>query len=83
MKTCKACGEAMIENIEVRGQHPYEHGINGMSNIYLEFEKEEEKKTLLGKTKIEKNFCWAELKACVCKKCGTVEFCVDTKELEN
>lgn len=37
MKECKNCNVAMIDNAEIIGQHPFEHGVDGTSTIYVSY----------------------------------------------
>lgn len=70
MKICNECDVEMIENIEIRGQHPFELGIDGKSNIEL---------VLPGKSIFSKI---AKVKSRVCPCCGKVELYVDKEKVK-
>lgn len=84
MKECENCKIEMIDNAELRGQHPFEHGVDGTSTIYVSYiDGVKQVKGLFGKVKEEENHCAFELKARVCPKCGKVELYVDLNQNES
>ena len=81
MFKCERCNIEMIENAEIKGQHPFELGVDGRSNIFVSFTNgKKEVKGIFGKVKEQENYCRNELKARVCPKCGKVELYVDINE---
>lgn len=74
MKICKDCNVEMIENGRLEGQHPFEIGVDGESEISVIIPTNE-KASFFGfkydKT-IEK-----EVKARICPKCGKIELYID------
>ena len=77
MKKCSECNIEMIDNCTIEGQHPFEVGADGRTDISIHIPTNK-KINFLGlelDNKEEK-----ELKARVCPKCGKVEFYIDPKE---
>lgn len=37
MKKCKECNVEMVEDAKITGQHPFEIGVDGLSNIFISF----------------------------------------------
>ena len=79
MKKCLDCNFYMRE-ASIEGQHPFELGVDGRSNIRIKIPTGE-KGSFLG-MEIDKTIT-EELKARVCPKCGKVELYVDTTNLNN
>ncbi len=79
MKKCLDCDFYMRE-AKIDGQHPFELGADGRSNIRVHIPTGE-KTTLLG-LELD-NTIKAEVKARVCPKCGKVELFVNTSDLAN
>lgn len=81
MKKCSDCNIEMIENAKITGQHPFEIGVDGESNILISFVNgKKEVKGFLGKVKEKENYCQYELKARVCQNCGKVEMYINLDE---
>lgn len=78
MKKCSDCNIDMIDNAEIYGQHPFEIGIDGSSELYVSFVNGKTMtKNIFGKENEEDNLCENELKARVCPKCGKVELYIE------
>ena len=69
MKRCSDCNIEMIENITIDGQHPFELGANGRSDIRILVPGD----GLLGKIYFPK--------ARLCPKCGKLELYVPIEVL--
>lgn len=83
MKMCSDCNIEMIENAKLTGQHPFEIGIDGSSDMFVEFfNNEHEVKGLFGKTKMKKDFHSFGISARVCPNCGKVELYINKEDLE-
>ena len=80
MKKCSECNIEMIDNCVVEGQHPFELGSDGESDIFVHIPTNE-KGSFLG-IKYDKTINLL-VKARVCPKCGKVELYVDSDELLN
>lgn len=81
MKKCSDCNIEMINNAEVTGQHPFELGSDGRSDLYISYvDGKVELKGLFGKVRTEDNYCEYSIKARVCPKCGKVELYIDFNE---
>ena len=78
MKKCNECNTKMIDNCVIEGQHPFEIGADGRTDISIHIPTNE-KGSFLGinydKT-IDLN-----LKSRVCPKCGKVELYVDSEKI--
>ncbi len=74
MKKCNECNVDMIDNCKVKGQHPFEIGIDGESDISIHIPTNE-KGSFLG-IQFDKEIT-KELKARVCPNCGKVELYID------
>ncbi len=84
MIKCERCNIEMLENAEVIGQHTFEVGAQGRSNIFVSYiNGKREVKGLFGQFKIQDNYCRNKLKARVCPKCGKVELCIDIVGSDN
>ena len=84
MKVCENCNTPMINNAKITGQHPFELGVDGRSDIYVSYvDGKKEVKGLFGKIKQEENCFEFELMARVCPKCGKVELYIDLDKNEN
>ena len=70
MKKCNECNTEMIDNCTIQGQHPFEHGVDGKTNISVHIPTGE-KGSFLG-IEYDKEIILS-LKARVCPKCGKVE----------
>lgn len=82
MKKCNDCKIEMIDNAEITGQHPFELGVDGSSNIFISFlNGKMEVKNLFGNIKVKKIQCNKELKARICPTCGKVELYIDPDDL--
>ncbi len=82
MKKCKDCNVEMIEDAKITGQHPFEIGVDGLSNIFISFVNGKKEVTnIFGKTKEKEIRCNKELKARICPKCGKVEFYINMDDL--
>ena len=79
MKKCNDCNVEMIENCEIKGQHPFELGVDGESNISIHIPTNE-KGSFLGikydKTKE------IPLKVRICPNCGKVEPYININDLK-
>ena len=79
MKKCIDCNIEMIDNCIIEGQHPFELGADGRSDISIHIPTNE-KGSFLGikydKTKE------LPLKARICPNCGKVELCININELK-
>ena len=74
MKRCSECNTEMIEDCFLEGQHPFEIGVDGRTDISLNIPLKEEI-TVLG---MKKNKVKAITpKARICPTCGKIEFYVD------
>ena len=76
MKKCNDCNIEMIDNCIVEGQHPFEVGTNGRTDISIHIPTNE-KGNFLG-VEYDKKIS-LPLKARVCPNCGKVESYVDLK----
>ncbi len=79
MKECKDCNVKMIENCTLTGQHPFEIGVDGESDIFVQI-PDGEKKSFLG-FKYD-SFDEHIVKARICPKCGKVELYIELKSEE-
>lgn len=77
MRYCSECGTQMIDNVKIEGQHPFELGADGRSNIRIDIPTGE-KADFLG-LPIDKMIT-KRLKARVCLRCGKVEVYIDVNE---
>ncbi len=78
MKKCSDCNAEMIDNVELYGQHPFELGVDGESELLVSFvDGKTTVKGLFGSEKEKDNICEYTLKARVCPKCGKVELYID------
>lgn len=83
MKKCNDCGIEMIEDAEITGQHPFEIGVDGSSDIFISFVNGKKEVTnLFGKTKEKKIYCESKLKARICPNCGKVEMYINTNDIK-
>ena len=80
MKKCSECNIDMINNCVIEGQHPFELGVDGRTDISIHVPTNE-KGSFLG-IKYDKTFD-LNLKARVCPKCGKVELYVDLSDKNN
>ena len=81
IKKCDDCGAVMINNCEIEGQHPFELGADGRTDLKV-FVPTGETFSFLGND-VPKRVSY-EMKARVCPKCGKVDLYADinTKEDE-
>ena len=79
MKKCNDCNVEMIENCIIEGQHPFELGVDGRTDISLHIPTNEQGSFLGIKYEKQKEL---PLKARVCPKCGKVELYVNKDELQ-
>lgn len=70
MKKCNDCNVEMLENIRIEGQHPFELGSSGSSDIEI---------IIHGKNIFAKTL---SVKCRVCPNCGKVELYVDKEKLQ-
>ena len=75
---CSECDMEMIDNCKLEGQHPFELGVDGRSDISLHVPTGETKVNFLGMEYEGMNSF--NLKARVCPKCRKVEFYIVPKE---
>ena len=80
MKKCSECNVEMIEDWVIDGQHPFELGADGRTDISVHVPTNEEG-SFLG-IKYDKTI-ELDLKARVCPKCGKVELYVNSEKLIN
>ncbi len=78
MKKCNDCNVEMIDNCTIKGQHPYEVGVDGSSVISLHIPTGEKGSFLGIKYDKEKIL---ELKVRVCPKCGKIELYTDIEKI--
>ena len=78
MKKCNECNTVMIDNCIIEGQHPFEIGVYGRTDISIHIPTNE-KGDFLG-IKYDKVKS-VNPKLRVCPKCGKVEMYVDPSEL--
>jgi hypothetical protein len=80
MKKCSDCNVEMIDDVSIKGQHPFEVGMDGESDIFISIPTNE-KGSFLGikYDKVNEVMC----KARICPKCGKVELYVETEEITN
>lgn len=76
MKKCNECNVLMINNCKIEGQHPFEIGTDGSSDISLIIPINE-KDSFLG-MKYDK-IIEKQLYARFCPNCGKVEFYINVK----
>lgn len=74
MKICSDCNVEMLENGRIEGQHPFELGVDGQSDISVSIPTNEQG-SFLG-IKFNKEIK-KQAKARVCPKCGKVELYID------
>ena len=77
MKRCSACNIEMIENVKISGQHPFEVGVDGRSDIYVHIPTGE-KGSFLG-IKYDQEVR-EKLLARMCPNCGKIELYVNIKK---
>lgn len=70
MAICKECNIEMIENCIIKGQHPFEVGIDGTTNISIHIPTKEKSSFLGIEHQLTKNY---PIKAKICPKCGKIE----------
>ena len=70
MKKCNECNVEMIENIRIEGQHTFELGASGSSDIEV---------ILPGKGIFSKTI---KVKSRICPNCGKVELYVDKEKVK-
>ena len=78
MKKCNECNIEMIENCIIEGQHPFEIGVDGRTDISVHIPTNEQG-SFIG-IKYEKKI-ELQLKARVCPTCGKVEPYVNVSKL--
>lgn len=80
MKKCSDCNVEMI-NSEISGQHPFEIGVDGESDLYVRLSKgKKEVKGLFGKTRVINDYIEYQVKSRTCPKCGKVELYIDLEK---
>jgi len=77
MKKCSECNVEMLENGYISGQHPFEVGVDGRTDIKIHIPTSEEE-SFFG-IKYNKEIV-KEPKVRICPKCGKVELYVDINE---
>lgn len=77
MKRCSDCNIEMIENVKISGQHPFEVGVDGRSDIYVHIPTGE-KGSFLG-IKYDQE-AREKLLARMCPNCGKIELYVNIKK---
>ncbi len=77
MKKCSECNTIMIDNCRIEGQHPFELGADGKTNIFLQIPTGKKGNFLGLEFESEKK---ENLKARFCPKCGKVEFYIDVND---
>lgn len=80
MKKCSECDVEMLDNCTIEGQHPFELGADGRTDISINIPTGE-KANFLGMN-IDKSHK-LRFKARVCPKCGKIEFYVNPEQLES
>lgn len=80
MKKCNDCNVEMIENAYIEGQHPFELGADGRTDISVHIPTGEKEKFLWFMVDKENSF---KLKARVCPKCGKVELFIHPNKTED
>ena len=78
MKKCSECNVNMMENLKIEGQHPFEVGPDGRTDLSIHIPTGE-KGSFLG-IKFDKEKRVKPL-ARICPKCGKIELYVDIDEL--
>lgn len=79
MKKCTDCNIEMIENCIIEGQHPFEIGVDGRTDISIHIPTNEKGSFLGIKYDKRKKI---PLKARICPNCGKVELCINTNNLK-
>jgi len=74
MKVCNECNVEMLDNGYLEGQHPFEVGVDGRSDISVHIPTNEEA-SFLG-IKYNKEIIQRP-KVRVCPKCGKIELYID------
>ena len=77
MKKCSECNVEMIDNCVIEGQHPFEIGIDGSSDMFIHIPMNE-KGSFLG-IKYDKQK-YLPLKGRTCPNCGKVELYVEISQ---
>lgn len=78
MKKCSDCNVEMIDNCKIEGQHPFEVGVDGRTDISIHIPTGEKGSFLgLKYDKVNK----VKPLARICPNCGKVEFYVNKEEL--
>ncbi len=80
MKKCLDCDVEMIEDVEVFGQHPFEIGVDGESEMFIKYKGDMRQVSGLFGIKVNTNDYEAPLKARMCPKCGKVELYANLNE---
>lgn len=70
MKKCEQCNVEMIENIKIEGQHPFELGVDGKSNLRILYN---DGNHILSRM--------IDIKPRLCPNCGKVELYIDPSKL--
>lgn len=78
VKKCSDCNIEMLDNCILEGQHPFEIGVDGRTDISLHIPTGE-KGSLFGIPFDKK--AKAKIKARLCPNCGKVEFYIDMTTL--
>ena len=77
MKKCSDCNVEMIDNCRVDGQHAFEIGEDGRSDLFLKISTGEKSSFIGIPFDVMNNY---KIKARVCPKCGKVEMYVNLQE---
>ena len=77
MKKCSDCNVEMIEDCKIDGQHPFEVGVDGRTDLSIHVPTGEEGKFLGIKYDKAKKY---KLKARLCPKCGKIELYIKLNE---
>ncbi|MBR1376409.1 MAG: hypothetical protein IJ565_01145 [Bacilli bacterium] len=79
MKKCNDCNVEMIDNCIIEGQHPFELGVDGASEISIHIPTDEKGSFLGFKYDKVKEI---KLKARICPKCGKIELYINPEDMK-
>lgn len=79
MKKCTECNVEMFENGTIEGQHPFEIGMDGHTDIRVSIPTDE-KTSFLG-LKLDKRIT-ARPKVRICPNCGKIELYIDPEDIK-
>jgi len=74
MKKCSDCNVEMIEGLKIEGQHPFEIGVDGRTDIYIHIPTGEEDTFLGIKYDVTNR---VKPLARLCPSCGKVELYIE------